>query len=124
MGFLKLIVQVFFFSFFLMEGCRPRAQTQKKVGARRVGVPTGGRPKISHFFSLSLFLLSLGSFRGILVGFLKRLGGQMCTFEDLPKREERNKIVAGEGKKEQGKGGPGEGRSGEGRSGERAVQGH
>ena len=70
------------------------AQTQKggapkggapKGGAPKGGAPKGGRPKISRFFSLPatiffLSSLSWGSFRGILVGFLKRKGPEMCTF--------------------------------------------
>ena len=63
------------------QGWRPRrwgAQTQKG------GAPKGGGPKISRFFFLPrhnfLSSLSWGSFRGILVGFLKGRGPEISTF--------------------------------------------
>ena len=71
-----------------MRGVRAQrvvAQTQKKEGTQRVGGGAkGGEPKISRFFSLSRshvrsfslsgvfsvsFFISLGSIRGIVVGF-------------------------------------------------------
>ena len=120
-----------------------------KGGAPKGGAPKDGEPKISRFFTMFfLSSLSWGSFRGILVVFLKagtmkcaRLGSgppgfhttarelQTCTFEGpgasnttkIPredpqrKREERKKLVAGEGKKRakfwavRRRGGPAEG---------------
>ena len=61
-------------------GPKPRRVGHRKVGHRRVG-----GPKFRAFFPLPatiffLSSLSWGSFRGILVGFLKRRGPEMCTF--------------------------------------------
>ena len=70
--FLKLFVQGFFCCFFLIEGCRPGAQTQKKAGATRVGGPKGaGEAKISHFF----FSLSRRKIRSFLLS-----GGLLVEF--------------------------------------------
>ena len=66
---------------------KPRKVGPPKGGHPRVGAPPkGGGPKISRFFfpsppKKSFFSsFSWGSFRGILVGFLKRRGPEMCTF--------------------------------------------
>ena len=57
-----------------------------KGGAPKGGAPKGAGPKFSRFFFSSpaakfvLFFPLWGSSRGILVGFLKRRGPDMCTF--------------------------------------------
>ena len=64
----------------------PRRVEHPRVGPRRVGHRRVGGPKFRAFFSLSrhnfhsFFSLSWGSFRRILMGFLKRRGPEMCTF--------------------------------------------
>ena len=67
-------------------GPKPRKVGPRRVGPGRVGPPRVGGPKFRAFFppppATIFFLSSLswGSFRGILVGFLKRRGPEMCTF--------------------------------------------
>ena len=106
LGFLKLIVQVFFVCFELTwvgprrVGPRrvgPRRMGPRRVGPRRVGSPTQKKwepegwgpegwegPKFRAFFPVPLqnsFFSSLSG--GLLVEFwwrLKRRGAQMCTF--------------------------------------------
>ena len=110
----------------------PRSQ---KNGARRVGAPKGGSlPKFCAFFPLPppfrSFCVSLGVFSWNFWWCLKRRDPQMCTFgepkrahfrvpafkhttkiqrEDPEEREERTKIVAGEGRRGEILGGPAEG---------------